>query len=149
MNEINYLAAAYCASEFSLAEQRYNRVTKNPYTESIAKRSMLLAENLATFLEENGYQIILYTHSNQEKEPKTLLNKDSDLFSRGDVYFSRTSGAGIIIAPNNFENNLNSIIEPNKDGIRIMAGMFDNNESFKELTNQVNMAKHNLLKHLD
>ncbi|HHB7428115.1 MULTISPECIES: hypothetical protein [Klebsiella] len=140
-----FLAAAYCSSEFSLAEQRCLAVPKNPHTERVAERSKILASDLACFLEENGYQIIMYAPNEPGKEPAFLLYRHQPLFLRGDAYFAMSGNGGLFIAPENFENDLTSVIEPNKDGVRLMAGKFDNDYGFEDLLKQVNMAKKYIL----
>lgn len=144
-NDFEFLAAAYCASEFSLAEQRCHRVRENAHTIAIKKRSEYVASELSSFIEENGYQVIVYAPNEPGKEPKTLLFRNQPLFFRGDAYFALPGNAGLFIAPENFESDHSLIIEPRKDGVQFMAGKFDNEYGFQDLINQINMAKRYIL----
>lgn len=86
-NYFNFLATAYCASEFSLAEQRCNFVSENAYTESIAKRAKFLASELATFIENHGYQIILYAQNEPGGKTRNfIIYKPASISSWGSVF---------------------------------------------------------------
>ncbi|EKS0266607.1 TPA: hypothetical protein ACSPQU_002053 [Klebsiella pneumoniae] len=140
---IEFLAAAYCASEYSLAEQRVQQVPSNTYTNAIKVRSEFIAKDLATIIESQGYKIVLYA-PDTANHGKPLLYKDQPLFQRGDAYFDISGKGGLFIAAEGFESDLSLVIEPNKDGVRLMAGKFDNEVGFDDLLQEIGTAKSNL-----
>lgn len=82
---------------------------------------------------------------NRGEKPEILLFTNQHLYHRGEVYFAIRDKEGLFIAPKDFENDLTLIIEPKKDSVRLMAGMFDNESGFEELLNQVYIAKKNIV----
>lgn len=140
---IEFLAAAYCASEYLLAEQRVHQVPSNTYTNAIKERSESVAEHLAAIIERQGYQIVLYA-PDAANHGKPLLYKNQPLFQRGEAYFDISGQGGLFIAAEGFESNLSLIIEPKKDGVRLMAGKFENDVGFDDLLKEISTAKSNL-----